>query len=81
MTASKEPILVGGWAPSTRLVQVKVTARAWWISMVTPLGPVTVTPSKRKLVAGDSGTAQKMPGPLAPLAVEAVMFRSVMFCQ
>jgi hypothetical protein len=45
------------------------------------LGPVTVTASNKTFVAGDSGTAQKIPLPLAPLAVEAVMFRKVIFCQ
>lgn len=64
-----------------RQVQVKVTARPWCTSKVIPLGPVTVTPSNTRFVTGASGTGQKMPGPLAPEAVEAVMLRKVMFSQ
>lgn len=74
MVASKEPTLVGGWAPLIRQLQVKVTPRAWWMSKVLLVWSVTVTPSKSTFETGASGTAQKIPGPLSPDAVEAVMF-------
>ena len=79
MAASKEPIFVGGCVLLTRQVQVKVTPRAWWISKV--LGPVTVTPSNDKLDTGDSGTAQNIPEPLAPEAVEAEIFLKIILFQ
>ena len=46
-----------------------------------PLGPVTVTALKTRLLTGASGTGQKMPGPLAPEATEAVMLLKVMLYQ
>lgn len=81
MVASKAPTSVGGCCPSTRQLHKIVTPRAWWNSKLTPLGPVTVTPSSSTLETGASATAHMMPGLFAPEAVEAVMFRSVMLLQ
>ena len=82
MVASKAPTLVGGCCPSTRQLHIIVTPLAWWNSKLTPLGPVTVTPSSSTFETGASVTAHIIPGLLAPLAaVDAVMFRRVMLLQ
>ena len=82
MVASKAPTFVGGCCPSTRQLHIIVTPRAWWNSKLTPLGPVTVTASRRILVMGASVTAHMIPGLLAPLAaVEAVIWLKVILFQ